>query len=61
MRRIRYFWVDDTGVALTEYAVVLAMIAVGLSLALVFLRDSVGGVFDAAADGLGTEPLDPYY
>ena len=45
---------DDTAATMTEYAVLLALIAVATIGALQYLGSGVGGTYDAVSDGLST-------
>lgn len=51
-RRIAEFWTDESGVSLPEYALILALVSVGLLAVLVIFRDSIGWVFDQLAGAL---------
>jgi pilus assembly protein Flp/PilA len=42
---VRSFWTDESGQGLVEYALILALVAIGLFLVLVFLRDVIGNIF----------------
>ena len=45
------FWSDDSGQGLTEYALVLALVSIGLIAVLVIFRDAIGGIFDRNRPG----------
>ena len=45
---------DETAASMTEYAIVLALIAVATIGALQFLGGGVGGAYDAVSDELST-------
>jgi pilus assembly protein Flp/PilA len=45
---------DDTAASMTEYALLLALVAVAAIGALQFLGGSVGGTYDAVSDELAT-------
>ena len=45
---------DDTAASMTEYALLLALVAVAAIGALQFLGGSVGGTYDAVSDELST-------
>jgi pilus assembly protein Flp/PilA len=54
---LRRFWTDESGQGLTEYALILALVSIGLILILVIFRDSIGVVFDRVATALqGVDP-----
>ena len=40
------FWADESGQGLTEYALILALVSVGLIAVLVIFRDEIGIVFE---------------
>ena len=43
----KQFWNDESGQTLTEYALILALVSIGLMLVLVAFRNEVGRVFNA--------------
>ncbi|HEX6669572.1 MAG TPA: Flp family type IVb pilin [Gemmatimonadales bacterium] len=51
---------DDTGQGLVEYALIIALVAVGLIAILLILRNSIGDVFNNAAESLENAPANPY-
>jgi len=53
MKTIRSLIRDERGAASTEYAVLLALIAVGVASAVTLLRDEIEDIFQAAASGFG--------
>jgi pilus assembly protein Flp/PilA len=61
---MRQFWQaflsDDTGQGLVEYALIIALVAVGLIVILLVLRNSIGNVFNNAATQLNNAPATPY-
>ena len=54
------FWNDESGQGLTEYALVLALVSIGLIAVLVLFRDSIGGIFDRIAQVLQSAPSEGY-
>ena len=54
------FWSDESGQGLVEYALIIALVAVGLIAILLVLRNSVGNVFNNAATQLNNAPATPY-
>jgi pilus assembly protein Flp/PilA len=51
------FWADESGQGLTEYALILALVSVGLLAVLVIFRNAIGNVFDNVANALhGVSP-----
>ena len=53
-------WSDESGQGLVEYALIIALIAVGLIAILLVLRNSIGNVFNNAAPQLNNAPATPY-
>lgn len=54
------FWNDESGQGLTEYALILALVSVGLIAVMVVFRDSIGGIFDRIAEVLEGAPNNGY-
>jgi len=54
------FWAEDSGQGLVEYALIIALVAVGLIAILLVLRNSIGNVFNNAATQLNNAPTNPY-
>ena len=54
------FWSDDTGQGLVEYALIIALVAVGLIAILLILRNSIGDVFNNASEALENAPASAY-
>jgi pilus assembly protein Flp/PilA len=54
------FWSDDSGQGLVEYALIIALVAVGLIAILLILRNSIGDVFNNASQALQNAPTSPY-
>jgi pilus assembly protein Flp/PilA len=54
------FWNDESGQGLTEYALVLALVSVGLIAVLVLFRDAIGRVFDRVVEVLQGAPEGGY-
>ena len=53
---LKRFWEDESGQGLTEYALVLALISIGLIAVLIVFRDSIGRVFDRVVGVLDSAP-----
>ena len=53
MQLIKNLWNDESGQGLTEYAVIIALVAVGLILVLVAFRDAIAKVFNDTRAELG--------
>ncbi len=56
----RAFWSDESGQGLVEYALIIALVAVGLIAILLVLRNSIGDVFNNAAATLNNAPASAY-
>ncbi len=54
------FWNDESGQGLVEYALIIALVAVGLIAILIVLRNSIGNVFNNASTQLNNAPANPY-
>jgi pilus assembly protein Flp/PilA len=51
-RMLKALWKDEEGQGLTEYALLLVLVSLGLILVLENFRDELGDVFNNAADEL---------
>ncbi len=60
MDLMKRFWTDESGQGLTEYALVLALISIGLIAVLIVFRDAIGRVFDRIVDVLDGAPDGSY-
>jgi pilus assembly protein Flp/PilA len=60
MDLMKRFWNDESGQGLTEYALVLALISIGLIAVLVLFRDAIGRVFDRIVEVLDGAPEGGY-
>jgi len=56
MQLLKSLWNDESGQGLTEYAVIIALVAVGLILILIAFRDSIARVFRATITELDAAP-----
>ena len=54
------FWSEDSGQGLVEYALIIALVAIGLMVILLVLRNSIGNVFNNAATQINNAPANPY-
>jgi pilus assembly protein Flp/PilA len=57
---LKRFWNEDAGQGLTEYALILALVSIGLIAVLVIFRDSIGGIFARIAQVLQGAPSEGY-
>jgi pilus assembly protein Flp/PilA len=53
-------WSEESGQGLVEYALIIALVAVGLIAILLVLRNSIGDVFNNASEALQNAPTSPY-
>ncbi len=61
MKSVRQsFWSEESGQGLVEYALIIALVGVGLIAILLVLRNSIGDVFNNAATQLNNAPTNPY-
>jgi pilus assembly protein Flp/PilA len=60
MDLMKRFWKDESGQGLTEYALVLALISIGLIAVLIVFRDAIGRVFDRIVEVLDGAPEGSY-
>ena len=49
------FWSDDSGQSITEYALIIALVSLGLVLVLIAFRDEIGRVFNSIRSTLEAE------
>lgn len=54
------FWSDESGHDLIEYALIIALVAIGLVLALSAFRNSIGGIFDDVTTEMGSATVSQY-
>ncbi len=54
------FWTEEAGQGLTEYALILALVSVGLIAIMVVFRDAIGGIFSRIAQVLEAAPAEGY-
>jgi len=54
------FWHEESGQGLTEYALILALVSIGLIAVLVVFRDAIGGIFDRIAQVLQGAPSEGF-
>ena len=54
------FWTEDSGQGLTEYALILALVSIGLIAVLVVFRDAIGGIFNRIAQVLQGAPSEGF-
>jgi pilus assembly protein Flp/PilA len=53
---IRRIWADDSGQGLSEYALIIAVVALGVMAALIVMREEIIGTFRGASNGMETTP-----
>ena len=49
------FWSDDSGQSIPEYALIIALVSLGLVLVLVAFRDEIGRVFNMIRGEMETQ------
>jgi pilus assembly protein Flp/PilA len=54
------FMRDESGQGLVEYALIIALVAIGLIAILTLLRNSIGNVFNASKNALNNAPTGSY-
>ncbi len=57
---IQAFVADDAGQGLVEYALIIALVAIGLIAILTLLRNSIGNVFNTTRNTLNSVPSSSY-
>ena len=60
MDLMKRFWNDESGQGLTEYALIIALVSIGLILILLVFRNAIGDVFNNIANKLNSAPGDQY-
>jgi pilus assembly protein Flp/PilA len=54
------FMKDESGQGLVEYALIIALVAIGLIVILTLLRNSIGNVFNTSRNALDAAPQGSY-
>ena len=57
---LKSFMNDDSGQGLVEYALIIALVAIGLIAILVLFRNSIGNVFNESKNRLNNAPSGSY-
>jgi Flp pilus assembly pilin Flp len=57
---LQQLWSDESGQGMVEYALIVALVAIGLIAVFLYLRNSTGDVLDTAADSLSAQPANAY-
>jgi pilus assembly protein Flp/PilA len=60
LNTVKNFWKDESGQGLTEYALIIALVAIGLIAILVLFRNSIGNVFNTSRNTLNSAPGNSY-
>jgi len=60
LNTVKNFWKDESGQGLTEYALIIALVAIGLIAILVLFRNSIGNVFNTSRNTLNNAPGNSY-
>jgi len=58
---LKSFWTDESGQGLTEYALIIALVSIGLIAVLIIFRNAIGAVFDRIKSTLDSAPNDGGY
>ena len=53
---LKRYWSDDSGQGLVEYVLIIALVAIGLTVVLLFFRDNIANVFNVVSGDLQTAP-----
>lgn len=54
---IRKMWLDESGQGLSEYALIIAAVAVGVTASMIVMREEIIGTFSSASDGMKDPPF----
>ena len=57
---LQQLWSDESGQGMVEYALIIALVAIGLIAVFLYLRNETGDVIDTAADSLAATPKNAY-
>lgn len=57
---LKRLWNDESGQGMVEYALIVALVAIGLIAVFLYLRNSTGKVLDTAADSLSKQPTNGF-
>ncbi len=57
---LKSFWTDESGQGLTEYALIIALVSIGLIAIMVLFRNAIGDVFKNIKDRLSNAPGNEY-
>ena len=57
---LQRFRQDESGQGLVEYVLIIALVAIGLTLALTVFRNQIGSTFDNVNQTLTNAPTTPY-
>jgi len=58
---LKSFWTDESGQGLTEYALIIALVSIGLIAVLLVFRNAIGSVFDRIKSTLDAAPAGTGY
>ncbi|UCC23957.1 MAG: hypothetical protein JSU98_09475 [Gemmatimonadales bacterium] len=59
MDLMKSLWSDESGQGLTEYAVIIALVAVALIAVLIIFRNEIAKTFNRATTELRNQPTNP--
>lgn len=53
---LKQLWSDESGQGMVEYALIVALVAIGLIAVFLYLRNSTGNVLEQTGDSLNAAP-----
>lgn len=56
LKLLKSLWTDESGQGLTEYALIIALVSIGLILILIIFRNAIGLVFSKISSSLNVNP-----
>ena len=59
-KMFKSFWADESGQGLTEYALIIALVAIGLIIILIAFRDAIVRIFVAIRGELNAPPTNQF-
>ena len=57
---LQNLWSDESGQGMVEYALIIALVAIGLVAVFLYLRNATGNVLETAGDTLANAPAAGY-
>ncbi|MBT8395704.1 MAG: Flp family type IVb pilin [Gemmatimonadetes bacterium] len=56
LKFLKSLWTDESGQGLTEYALIIALVSIGLIIILIIFRNAIGLVFSKISSALNVNP-----